>query len=181
MEAARALDVNPVTYQHHENGRRKISRKAAEYYSRAFGVPAGQLLYGEILREPSLTPVAWQILDEGRVTPIAKPRLVEQPAGEFTSVIAATVATDKLWPHYRRGDVLFFRAGDPPASAEDHGYPVLAITEDGQRLLTLPIAQADGRFTLLRVTQGPIAKDVHLKSAAPLVWLRIARPKSTHR
>lgn len=47
-EAARAYrDINQNTLTSHENGHRKISKKAAENYARLFGVEAGWILFGD--------------------------------------------------------------------------------------------------------------------------------------
>lgn len=91
-DAANALkDINRNTLTSHENGNRAISRKAAEKYSRAFGVAAGWILYGETgepMMDQNVPLVSW----------VSAGRLSEDGfAGEILDVVKASGLPDGDW------------------------------------------------------------------------------------
>lgn len=98
-EAARAFrEINQNTLTSHENGNRKISKKAAETYAKLFGVEAGWILFGErkdvafpgLVKVPVISLVsASNLRDQAGVTAADIERWVtvaDLPAGDWVAL-----------------------------------------------------------------------------------------------
>ena len=69
IDLAKAIGVNLVTYNQHENGKRPLTREAAVVYAKFFGVSVAWLLYGESARAQPLVLVVGQLSRDGWVNP----------------------------------------------------------------------------------------------------------------
>lgn len=179
-DCGRAIGVNPVTYQHHENGTRGVSRKAAARYAAYFGVSASMLLYGG---QPVLqrdVPVTGAIGAAGEITPrmltnLQLPETTPAPPLADDELAALVVTTDDLYPAYRFGDVVFY---SPPAEGPVDtdaldGRECVVITEDGDELLRV-VHRAGPGMCMLSSYHGAsaIPAAARLRSAAPVLWVQ---------
>jgi hypothetical protein len=180
-DAARAMKTNVVTYQHHENGRRAISRAAAEEYGRFFSVAAGLILYGEALQAAQRIALMGAVQSGGVVVQDVEGHrgFVQGPPTD-RDLVGLRVETDDLYPAYRRGDLVFYERPGPlaPDLASLNGRDCVVTTEDGRTLLRLLTHNGDDRATLVAFA-GPPILNVKIVSACPVIWLHRAEMLSS--
>jgi hypothetical protein len=173
-DAAKAIGCKVITYLHHENGRRKISRGAAEEYARFYRVPAGSLLYGEQLQTIKPVPILGFVLDRGEVRMMTDITAFASDPPKIqigTELVAFVVETDELWPAYRRGDTIYCdRDGSIRNLSELSGKDCFVQLEDGTQLLRQVVHQAGDRVTLIAYG-GPPMLNVRIISAQRVRWL----------
>ncbi|MCB1460932.1 MAG: transcriptional regulator [Nitratireductor sp.] len=109
-DAARAFrEINQNTLISHENGNRAISRKAAERYGEAFGVPAGWILYNERpdveLHETSVPVLsmvsAGSLRDQDGITAADISRWIkvsDLPNGDWVALVVEGDSMDRVAP-----------------------------------------------------------------------------------
>jgi DNA-binding XRE family transcriptional regulator len=176
-EAARAVGANIVTFQHHENGRRPISRHAAHTYGRFFNVPGGYILYGERLHDNPLVPIVGFIGPAGAIqqtAPEAELQFVPAPNSQTRNLVAITVIARDLWPGYSVGDTAFYSRktldADIDKAAVD-GRECVIARDDGSLDLRYVTVNGNGRATLLAYSGKPEV-DVIVRHAAPILWVQ---------
>ena len=174
---SRAIGVSNITYQHHENGTRGISRKMASFYAGFFKVPAGLLLYGETPVVTIDVPIVGVINDGGKVGERMSPSqyLPETtPAPPFVDaeLLALVVISDELYPAYRPGDVVFFDLLQEIDDNRLDGRECIIELTDGTRLLRVIHRQANGLFTLVTYNTGKPTVDASLAGATPIMWVQ---------
>jgi hypothetical protein len=178
-DAARAMKANVVTFQHHENGRRAISRKAAEEYGRFFGVAAGTILYGEALQKAHRVAIVGAVSVGGSVVMRQTSRevTVTGPPAENRMLVGLTVEADDLFPAYRRGDLVFYEPPGPlpPALAALNGRDCIVQTLDGRVMLRMLTHNGADRATLVAFA-GPPMLNVQIAWAAPVLWVQRGNP-----
>lgn len=178
---AKKLGIAKVTYQHHENGARDISRRAISMYSQFFQVPPGYIMYGDEpprrrrgAKPQSMVRVAGRIGRRGKIVPLEEDALQQfTPAPPFGAgnLEALIVDADDLRPVYCPGDVVFFPAPNPPSDALE-GRECIVVTEDDRELLRICHRSPNG-WTLT----GYACKTLHnakIKRAAPIAWVQRA-------
>lgn len=188
-QAARAIGVRPISYHHHECGRRGIGPKVAERYGKHFGVPAGFILYGNdpaVLQHDDRAGRLQVAVCEAEVIGaiIAHARIVSRAASQTllpqTLVVPAFIAqpmqclivTDEsMYPAYSYGDVVLFAPPQAPSFGNINGRECVVETEDGEWLLRVCHASADGTWTLTSHASRP-RSGLRLTSAAPVLWVQ---------
>jgi phage repressor protein C with HTH and peptisase S24 domain len=176
-DSARAMGAKVVTYQHHENRRRHISRQAAEEYGRFFGVPAGTILYGEALQEAHRVAIIGAVHTGGVVMMMSERRsvLLSGPMTGTDPLVALEVETDDLYPRYRRGELVFYEPPGPlpPNLAALNGLDCVVTTADGRTMIRMLTHKGGDRCTLVAFA-GPPLLNVQIVAASPILWARFA-------
>ena len=173
-EAARQIGTSVVTYQHHENGNRGISPRAASIYGRFYGVSGGVILYGE--PPPHGVLVAGEVAAGGRIagrmeSARSLPWSVPAPVPASGNLHALVIGAGDLYPAYRAGDVVFYAdtgAVDPALIA---GRECIVETAGGDRLLRLCHLDPAGTWTLHSYNLPPV-HGVVLVTASPVLWVQ---------
>jgi len=166
---AEAVGVSPVTYHHHENGRRGMPRDVAALYAEKLNVPAGQLLYGETSQTARSARVVGSITAKGTVKlgeadEITLPQDVD-PIG----VVALVVDTEELWPAYRPGDHVYYRPTERTAPARDcNGRDCVVTLADGSTVLRMFMFAGAGKANLMAFS-GPPMLNVEYITAFPVI------------
>ena len=185
-DAAQAIGVTIVTYQHHENGTRGIHLAAAERYGTHYGVPALHILYGlahpntaNTVEEGQGVPLIGGIAPDGRVIPRMSqtatfPKTVPGPPSGWTaSLQALVVQANSFYPAYNEGDVLFYDQPSPLGldMSQVDGRECVVLTTDGQMLLRTCYQGPNGTWTLIALGAPPM-QAVRLVSASPILWVQ---------
>lgn len=167
---AEAVGVSPITYHHHENGRRGIPRAQAQKYAEKLNVPAGTLLYGEALQQAQLSAIIGTVTAKGTITMGGDERSVTVPPGiEMAGVVAIRVETEELWPAYRPGDLVFYRPTMAGASPMDcNGKDCIILLADGTSLLRMFNFAGPRRANLVAFS-GPPMINVEYIAAYPVI------------
>lgn len=157
-EMARLLDTNEVTYQHHENGTRGVSRRAAARYAAYFGVSPELLLFGHAPVLVRRALVLGAIGRDGAIADrmslsISLPESLPAPT-HVSEPLAAYVVIEDLYPAYRRGDVVLFDPADQISVMDAHGRECVVELEDGSRVLRVVHATGIGLCSLVSYAHG---------------------------
>lgn len=176
---ARAHNLNPTTYYHHENGRRDIRADIARAYADILKLPAGLLLYGERLQTVARVSIVGQIAAAGRIVLQSNGiPLNSVVLPDSSELVGLRVIGDDLYPAYRAGDVVFHRALNQRAGfavAALHGCECVVELEDGSVLLRQVVVQSDGRATLIAYHAPPLINQT-VVAAAPVEVVQRALP-----
>jgi len=100
---------------------------------------------------------------------------VEQP--DFSAMRVIVVADMSMYPAYRQGDMLFFRAMTPQRTLDKrlHGVECVVMLTDGRILVRTVTIQIDGKATLIGYSTPPIF-DAEITEAARVEWCKRAGP-----
>jgi hypothetical protein len=174
------MGANVVTYQHHENGRRAVSRAAAEEYGAFYGVAAGMILYGEALQAAQRIAIIGAVQAGGIVVLDGNRTrgFVQGPPAENRDFIALVVETDDLFPRYVRGDRVFYEKPGPlpPNLARLNGRDCVVQTKDGRTMLRMLTHNGGDRATLIGYNVPPLM-NVAIATACAVVWVMRAEPQ----
>jgi phage repressor protein C with HTH and peptisase S24 domain len=175
IDAARALDVEPGTYNHHENGTAGLSR-AGERYARFFGVNLEWLLTGKGEMRPSHSAPAPEVAIDGIVRAGAEiqsnadlpdfggPTVIKVPSGD--GVGAYVVSGDSQWPRFLDGELILYEKR-PRAPSELLDNYAIVQTLDGRRVIKIVRANPNGGDDLWRLEShnAPPEDDVKILAA----------------
>ncbi len=167
---ALAAGVSPITYHHHENGRRGIPRAAAQKYAEKLMVPTGTLLFAEALQVAQSAKVIGAVTAKGTVIMGGETSEIPLPAGiQSGGVVAIKVETDDLWPAYRPNDFVFYRQTEEGASAADcNGKDCVVVLTDGTTVLRMFTIAGPKRANLMAFS-GPPMLNIEYAIAYPVV------------
>lgn len=109
----------------------------------------------------------------------ARRETVEKSPDDTESVAAAVVDGTELFPSYRKGDVIYWRAPEPPENLI--GQECLVTLKDGRRAVAgLERGSRPGLFHLISYVAGiPPLRDQEITEAAFVTFVRRARQPSS--
>lgn len=179
IDAINAFGWSKQYYQH-ERGEREPSKGALEKYARAFNVSIDWLQTGRGRGPGSQNRVALV----GRVITGAfvkefeassRRETVEKSPDDTESIAAAIVDGSELFPSYRKGDVIYWRAPEDPELLI--GQECMITLLDGRRVIAgLEKGSRPGRYTLVSYVSGiPPLRDAEITEAAFVTFVRRAR------
>lgn len=180
---ARQTGVKLSTYHQHENGRRDINRDAAKLYARLLNLPAGTLLYDELLHQAPRVPIVYLVTDGGVMSAAKEPLLpVILPSAAAAELIGTLVVTDQLAPVYRNGDTVFHRKLSALGFEVDplHGLDCAVQLASGEILLAQVTVQPDHRVTLTAYGGATPKVNVRLVAGSPVEIVHRRLPRAFH-
>jgi transcriptional regulator with XRE-family HTH domain len=176
-EAARAMGVNPVTYQAHENNTRGLRRGPAAKYAKFYGTTLDYLLSARNVRNPTLVPVVGYIgpgqeLQLLSGTPASQVLdLVEPPTGEDGPCLAARIQGNSMHP-MKDGWIIFWNKDDKGVPESSIGQLCVVTLPDGRQLVKELYRGSRAGLYNLASWNAPMIVDVAVATAARVIAIR---------
>lgn len=175
QEAARRFGWTPSTYASHENGQtRTPSLEVIEAYAAAFKVAPEYLAFGSNSKSETSIPVLGVVGAGDHVNIIPEDgNAIDWLTGPPLRLFAVIVKGGSMEPVYREGDALFF--APPTSRTAAVGHDCVVVTENEKAYIKhLKRGASFGRYDLLSYNAVEPIRDVVVRWAAPISWIRRA-------
>jgi transcriptional regulator with XRE-family HTH domain len=157
---AREKGINETSYQHHENGTRRLTPETAKAYGALLNLPPSALLYGEHLPEEVGIPIVGFVSSHGTIFHFtdSTPQTLVGPFDAHRGYVAYRILGNDLHPAYRDGDHILCR----PLGRRQYrlfeisGHDCVVKIADGSILLRQVIAQSETTAALVAYAGPPL-------------------------
>jgi hypothetical protein len=181
---ARDHGINETSYQHHENGTRRITAETARAYEALLSLTPGSLLhsllYGEQLPDEPGVPIVGYVTGPGNIFHFtdSRPESLKGPSATGRGLVAYRIVGNDLNPAYRDGEhILCKPLGRRKYRLSDlNGIDCVVRLEDGRILLRQIIAQSETTAALIAYS-GPATLNQTLLDISPVEQVIRALPE----